>query len=191
MSLRSLGYLVESIVVSNVEDMANALKLVKRKPVEITVTRELFSTLEPYLKKARYIYLITSVSENNITVTVAAPEVLFQLDRELHAKSQKLLNPLVFYALLFSSTMKESGTVVSQLDLLKLLLSKTSGIWLYTFISDEYHGKAYLLASGSKIHAVVYMNSLNYCGDTALRLLFYRLPYRYILYSVEAAQSSM
>lgn len=185
MNLRSLGYVVETVEVSDVDDLINAIKVARRKPVELIVPRNLFTMLEPHLKKSRYVYLVTSASDKNVVVSVAAPEALLFLDYEFHSKSYKLANPMSLYSVLSASDVEATGVVASQLDLLRLLLSKRHGIRLHAFVSDEYYGRAYLLTSGSKVCCTVYMDALVYYGNEALRLLFYRLPYRYVLYKVE------
>lgn len=185
MNLRSLGYIVDTVEVTRAEELARVLKQASRKPVEIKLPKDLFSTLETYLRKSRYFYMITSASEYYVAVTVSAPEALLMLDSDVHPKSYKLSNPLVLHSLLLASEVVATGRVSSQLDLVKLLLSKQHGIWLYMLVSDEYYGRAYLLTSGSKVVGVVYMDALTYYGIVALRLLFYRLPFRYVLYSVK------
>lgn len=187
MSLRSLGYVVETFKVDTVEELVSAIKVAKRKPVELVVPRTLYTMLEPQLKKMRYVYLVTSASDEHVVVSVAAPEALLLLDDELQSKSHKLVNPLSLHNVLSISTVEATGVVASQYDLLSLLLSRRYGVWFYMFVSSEYYGRAYLLTEGSKIHGAVYMNALIYYGELAIRLLFYRLPYRYVLYRVEVS----
>lgn len=189
MSLRSLGYVVDTVEVASIEELASVLKQATRKPVEIKLPRDLFSALEPYLKKSRYFYLVTSASDYHVMVTVSAPEALLVLDSDVHAKSRRLSNPLSLQNILQASEVAATGRVSSQLDLVRLLLSRQHGTWFYMLISDEYYGKAYLLMEGTKVHGVVYMNALTYYGVTALRLLFYRLPYRYVLYMIDVTKT--
>lgn len=183
MSLRSLGYVVERYEAERVDELAKLLKECNRKPIEVKMPRDLFTSIEPHLKKSRYLYFILSASDEYIEVSVVAPEALFVLDNDINAKSHKLANPLSIYALLSSSDISSSGAVSTQFDLIRLLVSNKF-LNLYVFTSDEYYGRAYLLMDYSKVKGVVYMNSLIYTGVHALRLLFYRLPYWYIAYNV-------
>lgn len=185
MNLRNLGYVVETVEVSTVEELVNAVRMAKRKPVELVIPRNLYIMVESQLKKSRYVYMITSASDERVTVSVAAPEALLALDSRLYSKSRILANPISVYSLLYASTVDSAGDVASQYDLLKLVLSKPHGVWFYVFVSDEYCGRAYLLTNGAKVHGAVYMDALTYYGELAIRLLFYRLPYRYTRYKVQ------
>lgn len=172
--------IVDTIVeVKDLDDLGNALKVLKKKPVKVVFkNRELFDLYEQTLRKYYILYTITEMTDKEVGVILILPENIFNIDRRIEEKSYYLANPEVISYTIRVSTLREVSHARTPLELAKQIVSACR--YGYSFLvlrSEAYNATAYIICKGGEISAVVYKESSVTIGKTALRIIFYRGPY--------------
>ena len=177
---------LDIVEVTYPEQVNNALKVIKRRPVRVLFrSREVFELVEPKLRKLYVLYSIISIEEKSVEAILFVPESFFYIDGRLDLKSYHFANPEVIGYSYRVSDLEDIKHVKSPVELIKYLRSVCR--YGYRFIvlhAKLYPARGYMLCQEGVIKAVVYQNSLVYYGRIALRMIFYRGPYDVFVYNI-------